>query len=176
MQLVDEADDLALGFFDLLQDRLQPLLKFAAIFRAGEHRAEIERDEAFVLQSFGHVARNDPLRESFDDRGLADAGFADQHRIVLGPARKDLDRAADLVVAPDDRIEFALACQLGQVVRVFRERLKFSSAFCVVTRAPARISSMTFISALRSTPCDRRMRPASCLSSAMASSRLSVEM
>jgi hypothetical protein len=39
-----------------------------------------------VVQAFGHVAVDDPLRQSFDDCGLADAGIADQHRIVLGTA------------------------------------------------------------------------------------------
>ena len=32
------------------------------------------------LQAFGHVARDDPLRQAFDDRGLADARLADQAR------------------------------------------------------------------------------------------------
>ena len=44
----------------------------------------------------------------FDDRGLADAGLADQHRVVLGAPLQHLDRAADLVVAADHRIELAL--------------------------------------------------------------------
>ena len=62
-------------------------------------------------------------REAFDDRGLADAGLADQHRIVLGPARQHLDRAADLLVAADDRIELAGARGLGQVARIFLQRV-----------------------------------------------------
>ena len=124
MQLVDEENDLPLGLFDLFQDGLQPVFKLAAILRTGEHRTEIERDQSLVLQSFRHVARNDSLRQAFDDRGLTDAGLADQHRIVLRAAREYLDRAADLVVAADHRIELALARELGQVLRVFFERLK----------------------------------------------------
>ena len=30
-----------------------------------------------------HVAADDPLRQSFDDGRLADAGFADEDRVVL---------------------------------------------------------------------------------------------
>jgi hypothetical protein len=43
--------------------------------------------------------------------------------LFLVRRRQDLDRAADLVVAADHRIELALSRFLGQVSRVFRERL-----------------------------------------------------
>ena len=59
------------------------------------------------FKPFGHVAAHDALREPFDDRRLADAGLADEHRIVLGAAREHLNDAADLFVAADDRIELA---------------------------------------------------------------------
>ncbi len=42
VQLVDEHDDAALGRGDLFEHRLQALLEFAAIFRAGDQRAEVE--------------------------------------------------------------------------------------------------------------------------------------
>ena len=118
VQLVDEEDDLPLGVGDFLQDRLQPLLELAAVLRAGDERAHVERDDLLVLQPFGHVLPDDALREPFDDGGLADAGLADEHRVVLGAARQHLDHAADLLVAADDRIELALARELGQVAAV----------------------------------------------------------
>ena len=72
------------------------------------------------------------LREALDDRGLADAGLADEHRVVLGAARQHLDDAADLLVAADDRIELALARQLGEVAAVALERL--IGAFGILAR------------------------------------------
>jgi hypothetical protein len=63
------------------------------------------------------------LCEPFDDRGLADAGLADQHGIVLGPALQHLDRAPDFLVAPDHRIELALLGAFGHVDGVLRQRL-----------------------------------------------------
>ncbi len=123
VQLVDEQDDLALRVFDLFQNRLQAVFKFAAKLRARQHRAQIERDHALVLQRFGHVAGNDALRQAFDDRGLADAGFADQHRIVLGAAGEHLHHAADFFVAADDRIELAAPRLFGQVAGVALQRL-----------------------------------------------------
>ena len=101
VQLVDEEDDLALGVLDLGEDGLQPLLELAAVLRAGEERADVERPDALALQALGHVAGDDPLREPLGDRGLADAGLADQHRVVLRAAREHLDHAPDLLVAAD---------------------------------------------------------------------------
>ena len=99
-----------LNFFE---HGLQPLLELAAELRAGDQRAHVERDDLLVLESFGNVAANDALGEAFDDGGLTDAGFADQYRVVLGAAGENLDHAADLLVAADDRIEFALCGELA---------------------------------------------------------------
>ena len=94
---------------DLVEHGLEPLLELAAVLRAGDHRAEVERDEPLAAQRLGHVAGDDALGEPLDDGGLADAGLADQHRVVLGAPREHLHDAADLGVAADDRVELALA-------------------------------------------------------------------
>ena len=122
VELVDEQDDLALGVLDLLEDGLQPLLELAAELGAGDERAEVERDDALVLEPLGHVAADDPLGEPLGDGRLADAGLADEDRVVLGPARQDLDDAPDLVVAADDRVELAGPCLGRQVAAVLLER------------------------------------------------------
>ena len=123
VQLVDEEDDPAVRVLDLGQHRLQPLLELAAVLRAREQRADVERPDATVLQAFGHVARDDPLREPFGDRRLADAGLADQDRVVLRAAAEDLDHAADLLVAADHRVELPLLGGLGQVAAELGQRL-----------------------------------------------------
>ena len=97
---------------DLVDHALQPLLELAAIFRAGDQRAHVERQQLAVLEPVGHVAIGDAQRKPFGDRGLADAGLADQHRIVLGAAGQHLDGAADFLVAADDRVELAVARRL----------------------------------------------------------------
>ena len=103
------------GVRDLLQDGLESLLELAAVLRAGDHRADVQRHQPLVLERFGDVAVDDPLREPFDDRGLPDPGLADQDGVVLRSARQDLDHAADLLVAADHRIELALPRLLGEV-------------------------------------------------------------
>jgi hypothetical protein len=123
VQFVDEQDDLAFLLRQIVEHRLQALLEFAAKFRAGDERAHVERQNALVAQALRHFAVDDALRQALDDGGLADAGLADQHRIVLGAPLQDLDGAANLVVAADHRIELALARALGQVDAVFLERL-----------------------------------------------------
>ena len=123
VQFVDEEDDLSFRRLHLLQNRLQALLEFAPELRAGDQRAHVERDHPTPLEALGHVAAGDALGEPLDDRRLADAGFADQDRVVLGATRKHLNHAADLVVAADDRVELAALGELGQVAAELLERL-----------------------------------------------------
>ena len=85
----------------------------STISSAEPHRAQIQRYEAFFFQAFRDVAVDDAQREPFDDGGFTDTGFADQHRIVLCPARQNLNHPANLVVAPDHRVEFSLARKIG---------------------------------------------------------------
>ena len=106
-----------------LQHGLQPLLELAAVFGAGDQRAHVEREQLLVLQAFRHVAVDDALRQALDDGGLADAGLADQHRIVLGAAREHLDGAADFLVAADHRIDLAVARGLRQIAGIFLQRV-----------------------------------------------------
>ena len=114
VQLVDEQDDVAAGL-DLLQHLLEALLEVAAVAAAGDERAEVERVELLVVQRLGHVVADDVLGEALDDGGLADAGLADQHRVVLGAAAEHLHDPLDLALAPDDRVELLLAGELGEV-------------------------------------------------------------
>src|SRR5207245_44266 len=74
---------------------------------------------------------------SLDDRGLAHARLADQHRVVLGAALQDLDHAANLVVAADHRVELARARPLGQIERVFLQRLAAPFGFLAADRLTA---------------------------------------
>ena len=137
VQLVDEDDGLAGVGGDVLQHGLQALLELAAVLGAGEQRRHVERQHALALQRLRHLAVDDALREPFDDRRLADARLADQHRIVLGAPLQDLDRAPDLVVAADHRVELAFAGALGEVDRVLLERLALAFGLLRIHAAAA---------------------------------------
>ena len=123
VELVDEQDDVA-ALLDLLHDLLQPLFELAAVLRAGDERCEVERVDLLALQQLRHLAVGDALREPLDDGGLADAGLADQHRVVLLAAREDLHDPLDLGLATDDRIELALAGLLREVAAELVEQLR----------------------------------------------------
>ena len=87
VQFVNEQDDFAFGIVDFVEGGFEAFLKLAAKARPGDHRAEIERDDAFAHQRFGHVAGDDFLREPLDDGGFANTRFADQDGVVFGAAR-----------------------------------------------------------------------------------------
>ena len=123
MQFVNKQDDLTFLLREIMQNRFQAFFEFAAKLGAGDKRAHVERKDALVAQTFRNFVVNDTLRESFNDCGLANARLADQHRIVFGSSLQDLDRAADFVVATDDRIELALLRTFGQIDGVLLERL-----------------------------------------------------
>ncbi len=140
VQFVDEQDDALGARGDLLQYRLQTLLELATVFAAGQERAEIERQQFLVFEALRHIAIDDTLRQALDDRGLANPRLADQDRIVLGAARQHLDRAADLLVAADDRVELALSRRFGQVAGVFLERV-----VALLGRGAVRLAALTHL-------------------------------
>ena len=123
MKLIDEEDDAALGFADLFQDRLQTLLKLAAVLSPGDQGAHVQGEDALVLQSLRDIALDNPLGEAFGDGGLADAGFTDQNRVVLGLSGEDADDVPDLVVTADDGVKLVLPCPLDQIRAVLGERV-----------------------------------------------------
>ena len=112
------------GVGHLAEDGLEPLLELAAKLRAGHQRAHVQGDDPLVLEAFRHVAVDDPQRQALGDGGLAHARLADQHRVVLRPPRKDLDDAANLLVAADHRVELALPGAIDQVDAVALQGLE----------------------------------------------------
>ena len=58
----------------------------------------------------GTSPRDDLARQALGDGGLADAGIADQQRVVLLAAAQDLDRALHLGLAADQRIDACRRC------------------------------------------------------------------
>ena len=108
VRLVDEQDDAA-GCEDLhlLDHRLQAVLELAPDGGAGLHGGQVEREEPHVAQGRRHVARGDAQRQALDKRGLADAGLADDDRVVLPAPHQDVDDLADLAVAAQHRVDAA---------------------------------------------------------------------
>ena len=123
VELVDEEDDVA-ALGDLLHHLLQPLLELAAVLRAGDQGRQVERVDLLVLEQLRDLAAGDPRGEALDDRGLADAGLAEQDGVVLLAAGEDLHDPLDLGLATDHRVELALGGELGQVAAELVEQLR----------------------------------------------------
>ncbi len=104
MDLVDEHDGVRVRL-KLLDDLLQALFEIAAIARAGEKRAHVEREDGGAFEHLRHVALDDLLGEPLGDRRLADAGIAHVERVVLVAAAEHLDGAPQFELAADQGID-----------------------------------------------------------------------
>ena len=102
------------------------------------------------------------MARPFGDGGLADAGLADQHGIVLGAAAEHLDGAADFLVAADHRVE--LAARGPSSVRSRAYFLSASYWFSAEAESAVRPLRKSLIASLRPlavTPAAARTCPAS---------------
>ena len=124
VDFVDEGHNLAFGVLDLLKNGLHALFELAAVLGTGDHGRQVKADQLLAAQTFRDVACDHALRKAFDDSRLAHTGLTDEHRIVLGAARQNLDDPADLRVTADDGVEFAVAGLLGQVEAILFESLE----------------------------------------------------
>ena len=73
--------------------------------RPGHQRGQVEGDQPLAQQPGRDRALDDAQGQALHDRGLADPGPADQHRIVLRLPAQDLDQPGQLAVPADDRVE-----------------------------------------------------------------------
>ena len=124
VQLVDEEDDLPCRASTSLSTAFRRSSNSPRNFAPATSAPMSSAHEALVLQRLGHVAAHDALRDALDDGRLADARLADEHGVVLRAPREHLHDAADLLVAPDDRVDLALARRLGEIAAVLLERLE----------------------------------------------------
>ncbi len=127
MQLVDK-DDGILVLHQFFHDGLEALFKLSAILGAGNDERKVEGEDALVGQERSHFTVSNTLGQAFDDSSLAYAGFADEHRIVLGAAAKDLDGALEFVVASNERIELVVDGGLSEVARKFSQQGRLAVA------------------------------------------------
>ncbi len=126
VELIDEQDILTFGALKLLKDGLQAFLELAPEAGTCDERSQIQKKEPFVFENLGDIIVGDVLSEPLNDRRLADTGLTNEHRVVLGPADKDLNNPLDLLRATDHGIQLVLAGQLRQVPTVALQRPVFA--------------------------------------------------
>ena len=118
VHFIDKNDGLSFVLCELFEYGLQAFFKFTAILGTCQQGGHIKRQYAFVFQTLRHFTIDDTLRQTFHDRGLANAGLANQHGIILAPTLQYLNRTANFVIATNDGIQLALSGALGQIKRV----------------------------------------------------------
>ena len=135
----------SVGVLADLGDQLgHPLLEVTAVARAGDHAGQVELDDPLALELLGDVAGDDALGDALDDGGLADAGLADEHGVVLGAPRQHLEGLVDLVPAADHRVELAGPRQRGEVDAELVEGRGVRSRRCRRRRGhPGRAGTLT---------------------------------
>ena len=124
MQLVDEEDDLAFAAADFIHHGLQSFFELAAEAGAGDHRAQVERNQALVGQHIRHIVFGDLLGQALDDGRLADACLSDQDGVALGAAAEYLHHAHDLFGAADDWVQLIFGGGLGEVASILFQGLE----------------------------------------------------
>ena len=118
VEFVDEEQNPPLALLHLVQDGLQPLLKFSPVLGPGDKGTHIQGKNRLILQPLRHVAVEDPLGQPLHHGGLAHAGLADKDGVVFGLPVQNLDGMPDLRVPADHRVQLALPGHLHQVAAV----------------------------------------------------------
>ena len=108
MDFVDEQDGVFV-LLDFLHHLLQALFEIAAIARAGEQRAHVEREDGRIGQDLRHIRIDDLARKALGDRRFPDARVTNQERIVLLPAAQHLNGALHFGLAANERIDAPLS-------------------------------------------------------------------
>ena len=123
VHFINEQDDLAFGRLYFIEHAFQTLFKFAAIFGASNQRPHVERHQGAVFQRVGHIAIGNAQRQTFGNCRFANAGFANQHWVILGPAGENLDVAANFLIATNNGVQLAVMGSLGQIAGELLQRV-----------------------------------------------------
>ena len=130
MHFINKQNDIAVGSFNVFQNGFQPFFKFAAEFGTGNQRPHIQRQQAFVFQTFGNVIIDNAHGQAFNNCRFAHTGLTDQYRVVFGAAGQDLNGTADFVFTADHGVKLAFSGFGGNIYCIFFQGFKiFFGAF-----------------------------------------------
>ena len=119
MKLINKQNDLSVTVLHLFQNSFQTFLKFAPVLCSRYKSAHVKGKYRLVFQRLRHIPADDPLCQAFHYRGLTDAGFSDQHRIIFGFSGKDTDHISYFTVTADHRIQLLIPGSLHKICPVF---------------------------------------------------------
>ena len=123
MQLINEQNNLSFAVLHILQHRFQTLLKFTPVFGTGNQRTHIQGKYLLILQSLRDIPPDYPLRQAFHHSCFTDAGFTDEHGVILRLSGQNTDDVAYLRISADHRIQLLVSGLLHQILAVFFQRV-----------------------------------------------------
>ena len=89
----------------------------------GDVPESLRDKQLLVAQGFWHITVHNAQSKPLGDRRFPDTGLTDQNRIVFRTAAQNLHCAPDFIIASNDRVDLTLTGALGQILRVFLERV-----------------------------------------------------
>ena len=106
------------GLLGVLHHGPDPFLKFPAELAARHHAGQVDGNQLLSSQGGGGLGAGHQLGQAFGHGALADAGLADQDRVILGAAGENLHHPLRFPLPADYRVQFAVFRRLGQVPSV----------------------------------------------------------
>src|SRR5258708_33465624 len=103
MNLIDK-DNTIPTVANLFDDLFEALFELTTILCACYQGSDIERQQAFAGQCFGHLASDEALCQTFDDGSFTNARLANERRVVFITPGKYLNDALDFLVPANDRV------------------------------------------------------------------------
>ena len=110
----------ALEFHD---EALHAFFELATILCTSHHSSNVKRHNALVRKQIRNLALYNLESQTFDNRSLTYARFANERRVVLFATAKNLDQAFNFCFTADNRVELACASHRREVTtEVFENR------------------------------------------------------
>ena len=126
MDLVDHKNGVS-DLADLIQQTENTGLKLSSELRSGNKRRHVQEIDLLILQLIRYISCNDAESKCFCNCRFSDARFANQARVVLLAATKDLDHAHQFTLASNDAVQLSISCILCQISAVNWKEFKL---FC----------------------------------------------
>ena len=108
VHFIDKDDDIVV-LAQFFKNTLDALLKLTTEHGAGNHTANIQRNDTLTAQRRRNIALVNTTGQTLDDCRLTNAWLTDQHRIVLLTASKDRNHTAQFTLSPGSRVQLALS-------------------------------------------------------------------
>ena len=121
MRFVDEQDHRRGGGLDLFDDATQTVFELALDAGARFQCTEIQAEQTRVFEEVGDFVLADQQRQTLHHGGLAHTRFAHGDGVVFTPPGKDVDHLANLIIAPENRVDTPRRCLGGQVFAKARD-------------------------------------------------------